>query len=137
MPFATDQHFTVTKADTTLGVVYGYASVVEEMVGEHRVPITDLQGDIIPPAVLESAVVKFMEDYRTSGEMHQGAANGVIVESLFLSPEKGLAMGLPEAVAKGLPVGWWIGAKVTPDVMAKVKDGAYSMFSIQGDAEVA
>ena len=42
------------------------------------------------------------------------------------------AMGIPEGI---LPVGWWIGFKVTdPEVWEKVKDGTYSMFSIEGEA---
>lgn len=96
----------------------------------------DHQNDIIPGHVLEKAVVEFMEDYRTSGEMHAGEANGVVVESLYLSPEKAVSMGLPEEVAKQVHTGWWIGVKVKPDVMKRVKDGTYKMFSIQGDADV-
>lgn len=35
-----------------------------------------------------------------------------------------------------LPVGWWIGFKVTDSgVWEKVKDGTYTMFSIEGEAE--
>ncbi len=42
-------------------------------------------------------------------------------------------MGIPEGT---LPVGWWIGFQVTDaDVWEKVKDGTYSMFSIEGEAE--
>ena len=42
-------------------------------------------------------------------------------------------MGIP---AGTLPIGWWIGFKVTDeDVWKKVKDGTYPMFSIEGEAE--
>ena len=42
-------------------------------------------------------------------------------------------MGIPPGT---LPVGWWIGFQVTdPEVWAKVKDGTYSMFSIEGTAQ--
>ena len=35
-----------------------------------------------------------------------------------------------------LPTGWWIGFQVTDaDVWEKVKDGTYSMFSIEGEAK--
>ena len=45
------------------------------------------------------------------------------------------AIGIPQGT---LPVGWWIGFKVTDDdVWEKVKDGTYSMFSIEGTAERA
>ncbi len=117
-------------------MVYGYASVVEEVVDGQRVAVVDKQNDIIPLSVLEVGVVDFMQEYRTSGEMHTGEANGVIVESVVMSPEKALAMGLPSEVAKAVPSGWWIGVKVTPEVMKRVKDGTYKMFSIQGDADV-
>lgn len=117
-------------------MVYGWASVVEKVVDGIRKAIVDHQDDIIPLPVLEHGVVDFMQDYRTSGEMHTGDANGVIVESAVMSPEKALAMGFPEDVAKAMPSGWWIGVKVTPEVMKRVKDGTYKMFSIQGDADV-
>ncbi len=126
----------IQKSDAALGVVYGWASVVEKMMDGVRTAIVDKQDDIIPGPVLERAVVKFMEDYGTSGEMHEGDANGVIVESCYMSPEKAVAMGFSEDVAKQVPTGWWIGAKVTPAVMKKVQDGSYQMFSIQGDADV-
>ena len=42
-------------------------------------------------------------------------------------------MGIP---AGTLPVGWWIGFKVTDkEVWEKVKDGTYNMLSIEGEAE--
>lgn len=126
----------IQKSDAALGVVFGWASVVEKMLDGVRTAVVDHQDDIIPGPVLERAVVQFMEDYASSGEMHQGDANGVIVESVYLSPEKALAMGFAEDVAKGVPSGWWIGAKVTPEVMKRVQDGTYKMFSIQGDADV-
>lgn len=128
--------FQVTKADTTLGVVFGWASVVEYPSESGRVAVVDKQGDLIPPSVLEQAVVKFMLDSRTSGVMHAGDAVGTIVESAFLSPEKMVAMGFPAEVAKTSPSGWWIGVKVKDDLMALVQAGVYKMFSIQGDAEV-
>lgn len=128
--------FAITKSDDALGVVFGWASVVEREVDGVRKAIVDHQDDIIPGPVLERAVVEFMEDYRTSGEMHTGSANGVVVESLYLSPEKAESMGFAADVSKSVPTGWWIGVKVKPDVMKRVKDGTYKMFSIQGDADV-
>ena len=42
-------------------------------------------------------------------------------------------MGIPEGI---LPVGWWIGFKIEDEAAwAKVKDGTYSMFSIEGKAQ--
>ena len=35
-----------------------------------------------------------------------------------------------------LPEGWWVGFHITDDeVWAKIKDGAYTMFSIEGKAK--
>ncbi len=54
-----------------------------------------------------------------------------------MSPEKAEAMGFADDIAKDVPVGMWIGVKLDPagETFAKVKDGAYQMFSIQGTAE--
>lgn len=131
-----EKRFVVTKADDSLGVVYGWASIVEKMIDGTRTPIVDHQNDIIPGPVLEQAVMEFMKDYGMSGEMHSGNETGIIVESCYMSPEKAEAMGFPAEVAKQVPTGWWIGAKVAPDLMAKVRSGEYQMFSIQGDADV-
>lgn len=122
--------FAIAKTDITKGLVYGWGNQV--VVGGQAV--VDKQGDIIEATELEDAVVDFMLDYRKSGEMHQGPSVGTVVESLVWSPAKGTAMGLPDDVAKALPTGWWIGVKVGPEVMAKVQDGTYKMFSIQGTA---
>lgn len=123
--------FAIAKTDQSKGLVYGWANHIVDGAGQ---AIEDTQGDVIAPDELEGAVVEFMLDYRKSGEMHQGLANGTVIESLVFSPGKAVAMGLPTDVAKACPVGWWIGVKVIPSVMAKVMDGTYQMFSIQGEA---
>lgn len=123
--------FAITKADVSKGLVYGWANQIVDGSGNL---IEDHQGDVITPEDLDEAVVDFMLDYRKSGVMHSGLAVGHVVESLVFSPEKASAMGLPAEVAKSVPVGWWIGVKVGPEVMAKVQDGTYQMFSIQGEA---
>ena len=116
--------YQIAKADTALGVVYGFASVAG---------IVDTQDDVIEPAVLEKAVVEFMQDHRAAGEMHNGQPKtGTVVESVVMSPEKATAMGLPAEVAKAMPTAWWIGVKADPATLAKVKDGSYRMFSIEG-----
>ena len=123
--------FAITKTDVAKGLVYGWANHVVDAAGNL---IEDSQGDVITPGELDDAVVDFMLDYRKSGVMHAGLAVGNVIESLVFSPEKAQAMGLPEDVSKSVPTGWWIGVKVGPEVMAKVKDGTYQMFSIQGEA---
>ena len=65
--------------------------------------------------------------------MHERGGAAVLVESVVFTKEKAEAMGIPEGI---LPTGWWIGFKVLDeDVWEKVKDGTYSMFSIEGTAE--
>ena len=123
--------FAIAKTDDTKGLVFGYANQITDGAGQ---PVVDSQGDVIGVSDLEDAAVEFMQDYRKSGVMHTGLAVGNIVESAVLYPEKWAAMGIPEGVAKAMPSGWWIGVKVGPEVMAKVKDGTYQMFSIQGEA---
>ena len=67
--------------------------------------------------------------------MHERGGVATLVESVVFTEEKQRAMGIPEGT---LPVGWWIGFKVLDaDVWEKVKDGTYSMFSIEGEAERA
>ena len=92
----------------------------------------DCVGDIIDVEELEQAAYNFVELYREGGEMHERGGCAVLVESVIFTPEKIAAMGIPEGT---VPTGWWIGFKVTDDdVWAKVKDGTYPMFSIEGEA---
>ena len=65
--------------------------------------------------------------------MHERGGVAYLIESVVFTEEKMMAMGIPEGV---LPVGWWIGFQVTDaDVWEKVKNGTYSMFSIEGEAQ--
>lgn len=119
--------FDVTKAKEDRGLVSGWANVSANADGS--IPL-DWQDDVIPPEVLEKAAINFMLDYRESGEMHRGDTKGVVVESIVLTKEKQECMGIPEGT---VPQGWFITVKVLdPEVFAKVKDGTYKMFSIQG-----
>ena len=71
--------------------------------------------------------------YREGGEMHIRGGVARLIESAVFTKEKMEAMGIPEGT---LPTGWWIGFQVTDaDVWEKVKDGTYSMFSIEGEAK--
>jgi len=57
---------------------------------------------------------------------------GHLVESCCFTKEKFAAMGLP---ADSLPQGLWVGFYIPDEaVFAKVLDGTYQMFSIQGTA---
>jgi len=122
----------IAKLDEPRGLVYGWASVIAK---EDGTLIEDHQGDLIDADTLEDAAVDFMLNHRAAGEMHAGDAVGQIVESFISTPQKYEAMGMTPDLAKAMPVGLWIGVKVPPATFAKVKDGTYQMFSIQGTAE--
>ena len=122
--------FSITKSDSGRHLAFGWASIAIKNNGE---VVKDWQEDIIEPAELENAAYGFVELYREGGEMHERGGAAVLVESVVFTKEKAEAMGIPEGI---LPTGWWIGFKVLDeDVWEKVKDGTYSMFSIEGTAE--
>lgn len=122
--------FSVYKAREDQQLVSGWANVAINKDGS--VPL-DWQDDVIAPATLEKAAIGFMMDYRSSGVMHEGDSKGTVVESIVLTKEKQAAIGIPEGT---VPEGWFITVKVhDPEVFAKVKDGTYRMFSIQGTAK--
>ncbi len=122
--------FSITKSDNGRHLAFGWASIAIKSNGEI---VEDWQQDIIEPAELENAAYGFVELYREGGEMHERGGAAVLVESVVFTEEKAKAMGIPEGT---LPTGWWIGFKVIDeDVWEKVKDGTYSMFSIEGTAE--
>lgn len=123
---------TIAKLDEPRGLVYGWASVIAKADGAL---IEDHQGDLIDYDTLEEASVDFMLHHRAAGEMHAGKSVGQIVESFVASPQKFEAMGFTPEIAKTMPTGLWIGVKVPPATFAKVKDGTFKMFSIQGTAD--
>lgn len=122
--------FKIMKSDDEKMLAFGWASVSVRVDGE---VIEDWQGDIIEPGELEDAAYEYVRLYGEGGEMHERGGVAVLIESAVFTEEKMQAMGIP---AGALPVGWWIGFKVTDDkVWKKVKDGTYPMFSIEGEAE--
>lgn len=122
--------FNVYKAREDEQLVSGWANVAINKDGS--VPL-DWQDDVIAPATLEKAAINFMLEYRGSGEMHEGDSKGTVVESIVFTKEKQAAIGIPEGT---VPEGWFITVKVhDPEVFAKVKNGTYRMFSIQGTAK--
>lgn len=122
--------FNVYKARDDQQLVSGWANIALDKDG--NAPL-DWQDDVIAPETLEKAAMQFMMDYRGSGEMHKGNSKGTVVESIVLTKEKQEAIGIPAGV---VPEGWFITVKVhDPEVFAKVKDGTYRMFSIQGTAK--
>ena len=131
-PRKAENRYRIVKSDDEKQLVFGWASVSIRTDGNQ---IIDLQQDVLDPDVLENAAYRFVEFYRQSGEMHDEnipKTVGVLVESCVFTKEKMWAMGIPEGI---VPEGWWIGFHVLdPDVWQKIKDGQYTMFSIEGDA---
>ena len=123
-------HFRIAKSDDEKMLAFGWANVSMRVGGEL---IEDWQGDIIEPEELEAAAYEYVRLYGDGGEMHERGGVAVLIESVVFTEDKMAAMGIP---AGTLPVGWWIGFKVTDkDVWEKIKNGTYSMLSIEGEAE--
>lgn len=122
--------FRIMKSDDEKMLAFGWANVSMRVDGEL---IEDWQADIIEPEELENAAYEYVLLYREGGEMHERGGVAVLIESVVFTEEKMQAMGIP---AGTLPVGWWIGFKITDkDVWEKVKNGTYQMFSIEGESE--
>lgn len=121
---------TITKKDEEKQYAFGWAKISITVDGEQLV---DRQEDLIDPEELEDTAYRFVEFYREAGEMHERGGAGVLIESIVFTKNKMAAMGIPEGT---VPEGWWVGFHVTdPDVWEKVKNGTYSMFSIEGRAK--
>ena len=121
--------FPISKVDEDQNLVFGWANVSMTADGDL---ITDRQGDQIDIETLESAAYFFNLQFRKTGVNHTGDANGQIIESFVVTPQKLEKMGLAE---DALPIGWWLGAYIEDDdVFKQVKEGELAMFSIQGRA---
>ena len=124
--------FEIRKSDSERMQAFGWASVSMTEGGEQ---LEDWQGDMIDPEDLEQAAYEFVRLYGDGGEMHEPDKRIVakLIESVVFTEEKTRLLGIPDGI---IPVGWWIGFQVMDaDVWEKVKDGTYSMFSIEGTAE--
>ena len=121
--------FAVVKSSDDKRLVFGWASVSARVGGE---TITDWQDDIIEISELEEAAYDYVAEFGTAGEMHERGGVGKVVESIVFTKEKAAALGIP---AGYMPEGWWIGFRITDDaVWEKIKNGTYTMFSIEGYA---
>lgn len=122
--------FQVMKSDDEKRLVFGWANVAVRIGGE---VIRDFQDDVIDIEELEQAAYNFTAEFGTAGEMHRRGGVGRLVESIVFTKEKAVALGIPPDI---LPEGWWVGFRIDDDdVWEKVKNGTYSMFSIEGTAE--
>lgn len=128
----TKKSFEIFKTDEDQRLVFGWASVAINVAGE---TLEDRQHDMIDPEDLEEAAYEYVLNFRDTGEEHLPGyrKKGKLVESCVFTPEKQRAMGIPEGT---LPVAWWIGFKIDDDdTWARIKNGTYRMFSIEGKAE--
>lgn len=121
----------VAKLNVEQGIVTGWASIVTDADG---VPIIDSEGDVIPIDELEKAVhLAFSErDGRGKvGDMHEKMGVGDIVESIVLTKEKRLALGLGDG-----PEGWVVTLKIhDKKTLDKLKRGERLELSIRGTAD--
>lgn len=109
--------------------VFGWASVSVRIGGEQ---IIDVQEDMIDMEDLEKAAYEYVLHFGVAGEMHENPNVGRLIESLVFTKEKAEALGIPEHL---LPEGWWVGFYIEDEmVWEKVKNGTYTMFSIEGTA---
>lgn len=119
--------FMIMKRNEEQRIAFGWAYQCKDAAGNQMV---DHSGDMIEPETLEKAAYRFVELYREGSDNHERGGVGVMVESMMFTPEKTKALGIPDGV---LPTGWWVGFRVLDDdVWQKVKDGTYSMFSVEG-----
>lgn len=117
----------ITKVQPDENLVFGWASIVEDVNGKE---IVDFQGDVISEIELEKTAYDFVLTSRVAGEMHEVIGVGNLVESIVFTKEKQKALGLNKG---GLPIGWWVGFKVDDDIFERIKSGEYQMFSIGGE----
>lgn len=132
---------TITKLDQARQLAFGWFSIVEV---DGR-SVTDTQGDIITPDVLEFTAYDFVLHARVAGQMHNSDTEGDVVgvgrlvESVALTLEKQQAME-SSLRAQGIDatinlncVAWWGGMKVDdPDTWRKVTTGELRAWSIGG-----
>jgi Putative phage serine protease XkdF len=124
--------FDVRKRDDEKMQLFGFASVVEKDGPDgRRLPVVDLQNDIIDPAALEKAAYSYVARSGRVTDMHKKAGVGHCIESVFLDPQKCEAMGIKDFPATA----WWVGIQCTdPETWQMIKAQRRPMLSIGGVA---
>lgn len=114
----------VVKVDDSLDILFGFALICRVDDEDYY----DTHGDHIPEEVMLKASAQFMYSARVSLEMHDGEQKGTVVFAFPLTQE--IAKSLNITTSK---TGLIIGVKINDkDVLAKVKSGEYTGFSIGG-----
>lgn len=128
---AVKKSFSILKTDDDQRLVFGWASISIKPTGEQ---LEDRQHDMIDPEDLEEAAYEYVLHFRDTGEEHLPSMRkkGKLVESCVFTEEKQRAIGIPPGI---IPVGWWIGFYIEDDdTWARIKNGTYRMFSVEGRA---
>ena len=121
--------FVIAKTNQEKRQVFGWANVAVRANGE---TICDWQEDMVDTAELEQAAYEFVLHSRQGGERHCRGNVAVMIESMVFTKEKMAGLGLPMGI---IPEGWWIGFQILDEaVWQKIKQGEYTMFSIEGEA---
>lgn len=108
--------------------VFGFFSVSEENDKE----VIDYHGDVIASEDLEEAAYKYVMYSGMGDERHDERAKAMLIESMFFSKEKQMALGIDLG-----KVCWWGGFYILDDdLWQKVKSGQYPMFSIGGRSQI-
>ena len=121
--------FKIEKRDEEQQIAFGWAYQCVTSDGEQLV---DYSGDVVDIAEIEKAAYRFVKLYRDGSDNHERGGIGTVIESMVFTKEKAEALGIPAGV---IPQGWWVGFEISDyEEWQKVKDGTYSMFSIEGTA---
>lgn len=121
--------FDISKSDDDKQIAFGWAMISKDAEGN---TVTDLQEDQIDPEDLEDLAYNYVRFHRDVGQLHETKGEGCVVESMVFTLDKQRYLGIPEGT---LPIGWWLGLYINDEeVWAKVKDGTYGAFSIEGTA---
>ena len=119
--------FEVKKSREDNNLVFGWAYVAKDAKGQ---VVVDHSTEFMDMEDLEMSMYVYNLAFREGGEVHKGAKNGMLVESMVFTKEKQKILGIPDGV---LPEGAWVGLYFPDDkTFQKVKSGEYSMFSIEG-----
>ena len=122
----------IIKFDEELGVVYGWASVIEK----DGQPFVDHHGDVIEEHELLKAAHLFVKDARVGGFMHLKDENDEVIKVGEVVASFPLTRSVQKAFGIDLPLsGWAIGIEIHhPQLLEKVKEGEFPAFSIGAKA---
>lgn len=116
-------NITVLKADTSLGLVFGWAIVCNKDGEDYY----DLHGDHIPQDSMLKSATDFMLTDRKAKIEHAGKTAGQVVFSMPITEDVAESFGLQTNT-----FGLMVAVKFSKAVVKKFADGTYTGFSIGG-----